>query len=400
MITCYLDTQDYSTLTDSKVENKNTRELKSALLSLSKSKQVHFLFSTVCISETVPLTAESANIAERKAEFLSDLCGANALVPLERLIEKECQSIASKEILFHDMLDPNGYWFSEIPVDENAGEIWAYFKRNAEKELAQRGLNREQRSKALFPLFQNNKPTKRMFDLIDQFDASPYIEELEKKYPMKPESRDVVVRYAFGKANEREFTEALNNSLKDPRWMMKWFASEHSLSSPISEIVRKPGRELGSAIRSMIQLMNSRIQSIDLQHGGANPTSAGGEITKFWKENENDLLVTVASNSAKKAGIELSEIQSKDVDDFAPGLSTGIRSLFSSAWENIGGSRKEEPTDSQPVDAMHAIYAPYVSVFRADRFMTPHIQKQVRRFGTTVVPRLAGLLEELDSKLH
>ena len=46
------------------------------------------------------------------------------------------------------------------------------------------------------------------------------------------------------------------------------------------------------------------------------------------------------------------------------------------------------PSDSQAVDAMHAAYAPYVNVFRADRYMAPHIDKQVKQFGTRVVNKL------------
>jgi hypothetical protein len=53
----------------------------------------------------------------------------------------------------------------------------------------------------------------------------------------------------------------------------------------------------------------------------------------------------------------------------------------------------------QPVDALHALNAPYVHVFRADGYMSPHIQRQVQRHGTIVIPRLANLVEVLTKEV-
>ena len=49
MITCYLDSQDYSVLTDPKQNSFDRRKIKEALLHFSRSKQVQFAFSAAAV---------------------------------------------------------------------------------------------------------------------------------------------------------------------------------------------------------------------------------------------------------------------------------------------------------------------------------------------------------------
>ena len=96
MITCYLDSQDYSTLTDPKRDTADHRKIKDALLHLARSKQVRFAFSSIAVCESVALTADAAHLAELKAGLLSELCGLNALVSFDRLVCAEVNSLASR----------------------------------------------------------------------------------------------------------------------------------------------------------------------------------------------------------------------------------------------------------------------------------------------------------------
>ena len=86
MVTCYLDSQDYSTLTDPKRNDPSYRAIKERLLDLARSKQVRFAFSAFAVSESVALSADTAHLAELRAELLSELCGSNALVSIDRLV--------------------------------------------------------------------------------------------------------------------------------------------------------------------------------------------------------------------------------------------------------------------------------------------------------------------------
>lgn len=189
------------------------------------------------------------------------------------------------------------------------------------------------------------------------------------------------------------------NSLLDPRWMMKWFSTQHAISSPIADIVRKPGRELGQLMRSLAEVSVRWAAVLQRANLDADPTGKNGEIALRWQQMQQQQLIGIVQRVASTKGIELGEYEASDVCTCCPGIAAGVGSLYSSLWVNVGGGRKEEPSDTQPVDALHAFYAPYVKVFRADRFMAPHIQKQVVSAGTVVVPRLSQLVAVLEKLL-
>lgn len=400
MITCYLDSQDYSVLTDPKQNSFDRRKIKEALLHLSRSKQVQFAFSAAAVCESVALTADAAHLAELKAGLLSELCGSNALVSFDRLVRAEVNSLARGSAPPRDMFDPTGRWFPEIPIDETPVRPWERMRELAEEEMKVMGLSRQERRAKARTLIKNGKPRQMLISQLAQQDPTAFTTELLKKYPMRPEYAEVMGRYALGKATEKDFNEALMDSLRDPRWMMKWFTTQHALSSPIADMVRKPGRELGQAMRSLAEISTRWATTLRDASLDTDPTGKRGEITLRWQEMEERQLIAITQRMASAIGIELGEFEARDFDTHCPGISAGVRSMYSSVWANVGGGRREEISDSQPVDALHAFYAPYVQVFRADRFMAPHIQKQVGSAGTIVVPRLSQLVETLEKQLR
>ncbi len=182
--------------------------------------------------------------------------------------------------------------------------------------------------------------------------------------------------------------------------MMKWFTNQHAMSSPIADLVRKPGRELGNLMRALADSSKRWAEFLESSGLNSNRTAKSGEIALQWQEMERRQLVAVTQKAAVAGGFHFVGDSAADVEIHCPGITAAIKSLYSSVWENVGGGRKEEPSDSQPVDAIHALYAPYVQVFRADRFMAPHIQKYVKGSGTIVVPKLTQLVKTLETQVR
>lgn len=399
MVTCYLDSQDYSVLTDPKLDTLAHRQIKDALLNLARSKQVRFVFSSAVISEMAPLRSDTAHLAERKAEFLSDLCGLNALVSFDRLVLSEASALALKAGPPQDVFDLGGRWFPEIPLDETPHQPWVWMLECAEDEMKAIGLSRQERRAKSRTFIKNGKPRQALCKYLAQLDPRAVSAALLQAYPMHPNYAETMGKYALGQATEKDFNEALMNSLKDPRWVVKWFATEHAMSSQMADVVRKPGRELGQLMRTLA-VEASRLAKILQDAGNEDPTGKRGEVASRWKDIVDRQLLALPQSVASKGGIELGEFNVGDVSECCPGIAAGVRSLFSSVWANVGEGRKDEPSDSQPVDALHAFYAPYVDVFRADRFMAPHIQEHVKATGTIVVSRLSMLVGVLQQQLR
>ena len=399
MISCYLDSQDYSTLTDPKSDTPDRRAIAETLRHLARSKQVRFAFSAAAVCEAVAITPDASRLAELKAELLSDLCGSNALVSFDRLLNAEVKALVSKSGRPVDMFDPQGRWFPEIPVDESPQATWDKMKELAQTDITIGSSRQQRRAKARL-LIKNGKPRAAFKAHMEMQDPSSAVEQVLKSYPMKVEHAEMMVRYGLGRATEREFTEALMDSLADPRWMMKWFTNQHAMSSPIADLVRKPGRELGNLMRALADSSKRWAEFLKSSGLNSNRTAKSGEIALQWQEMERRQLVAVTQKAAVAGGFHFVGDSAADVEIHCPGITAAIKSLYSSVWENVGGGRKEEPSDSQPVDAIHALYAPYVQVFRADRFMAPHIQKYVKGSGTIVVPKLTQLVKTLETQVR
>lgn len=400
MITCYLDTQDYSVLTDSRTLSTELEKTRSDLLTFAVERRVKFLFSAAAICESAPTSPDASALAESRADFLVALCGSNALISFDRMFALELSALQMRTFSSSHVVDTNGDWFPNltnmmevIPSSQSLREI-------VEQEFRESGLSRKERRAKARAAVKNGKLRGNFKQHFDQQESRVVANKFIEQYPMKVEFADVIVSYFLGRATESEFREALLSSLRDPRYMMRWFAKSFSLSSPISEIVRSPGREISERLRQLALLFSQRACLIAEKSVDSHPIGKHGELSKEWKNMISAQLVSLVSRAAFEQKKEIGDFDSDLIDQFCPGISTTIRSLLSSVWMNIAGGRKEVISDSQPVDALHAMYAPYVNVFRADRFMAPHIQAQTKRHGTIVVSSLSQLVSTLENELR
>ena len=402
MITVYLDSQDYSVLTDPKQLTPELTAIRDRLLAYSRSESVRFVFSGVVVCESVPLTPDSAVLAAKKADLLGDLCGENALISFDKLLSKEIAVLLGKAPGPVDAIDPEGNWFPDVGPPDREGTVWERMEDLIDEELKRAGMTRQQRRAKKREFIKNGRPRRELQALLDQHDGREMSAALVTQYPMRPEHANLMTQYGLGRASEEQFMEALVGSLRDPRWMMRWFATDHSLASPVSDIVRKPGRELGELLRTLVKTsLDYANNLIALNPDDHNPIGRNGEITREWASFQDRQILNITKTLSKDwFQTEITDVNIGDIDANCRGLATMLRSLYTSAWESVGGGRKEGPTDSQVADALHALYAPYVDVFRADRFMSPHIERQVgRRDGTTVVAKLQQLPEAIEKKI-
>lgn len=402
MITVYLDSLDYSTLTDPKQLTPALNTVRDRLLAYSRSGLVRFVFSSVVVCEAAPLTPESVGLAAHKADFLGDLCGNNALISFDRLISWEIEALLGKAAKPVDVVDPEGHWFPEMEPPEREGDVWQRMELLLNEDLKLKGMTRQQRRAMSRKYIKNGRPRAELQALLDQQDGREISTALVAQYPMRPEHANIMSQYSLGRVSEEQFRDALIGSLRDPRWMMRWFATNHSLASPISDIVRKPGREIGELMRTLVKgSLDYANILITLNPTGHNPSGRHGELSKQWAEfQDRQILSLVKGLSSRWCNTEITDVNIEDVNANCRGLVTTLRSLYSSAWDNVGGGRKEPPSDSQFVDALHALYAPYVDVFRADTFMSPHIERQVaQKDGTMVVAKLLQLPDAIEKQL-
>ena len=384
-ITVYLDSQDYSRMSDVRTRTPELDQVRDVLQRHATTGKVKFVFSAAIISEMTPLDAQHASIASRKADLLFDLCGPHTLISLERLFDAEVAHLLKLDRPPVNAISDDATWFPNIPPDLISTR-WLDTKKVLAETLKERGSSRAERRETMRKSFKGNVPTKAFRASLTQQDGQKFMNAFLQSYPMRPEDANVWVQYALGNASEVQLNDALLSSFRYPRWMMKWFSNQHDLAGPMIEWVRGPSNQIGKVMRDMVA--HAKLWS-ELRAVHDLPSKPEMLTAKGWGVQCEKQILTVTSRWIEDRFPGHSKaISYESVELNCLGTVSMIRSFYSALWDSVGGGRSALPSDSQAVDVMHAAYAPYVNVFRADRYMAPHISKQVKRFGTRVVNRL------------
>lgn len=396
IVTVYLDSNDYSTLSDPKRLTVTLDKVRLELLRLAESGQVIFAFSGAHLSEMAPLNSQYTPAATARAELLVKLCGRNAFISYDRLIALEIARLANPELPPVQALSNDATWFPDLKDIISPVQL-ADLKQPIDKVIKEKGLNRHQRRTMKRKLFKANQPTAEMRELVNHIGSYANFNEILSIYPMRPQDAQVLGRYVIGKASVKAAEDAFLESLRDPSWMMRWFATHHDKLTHVTEWLRGPSRDMIARMREIAEAA----KKLHEYEAALGPDFKADIFTqKGWQIEQNKLLVNVAvrllqiSHPGTSANINIEQ-----VDKYCPGLSTTIRALHSSLWTSVGATPRT-PQESDFVDAVHAMYAPYVKLFRADRYMAQHVNKQVKDLGVHVVSSLQDLPAQINGLIE
>jgi hypothetical protein len=227
-------------------------------------------------------------------------------------------------------------------------------------------------------------------------DPSKGLAEALELFPMRPDDATVLNRYVLGQASKEEAEFAFQESLRDPRWMMRWFAEHHGKLTPIVSWVRSPAEDMAKRMQDLAAEAKRLRQA---EHDLPQPIKSPFPSPSGWKLMQDKFLLGLANRLLLQASPTSAPLDNVDlVDQKCPGLSTAVRSLHSSLWNSVSDSPRD-PKASDFVDVVHAMHAPYTDFFRADRYMSQFIGKHTKRYGTEVVSRLDELPDRIRKSL-
>lgn len=394
-IRVYLDSSDFSVLSN---PSSCSDELSGVLTQLKQwvnEKRVVCCFSGTHLCEMAPLDVAYSEAAESRASLLVELCGRNALISLDRLVAGELKNSVGLSANLPLVHSPVGNWYPDgvefvLPVDklEIAAEIQDVIQSTA--------MSRAQRRAAQRKALKGGKPRPAMYASILANARSGSLNEILEKYPMRPEDARVLSRYAAGDATAQDAKTAFEESLRDPRWMMQWIGKNGALINQFTSWIRGPAALMHGHMMNMAQ-HSALVRQCDADFG---TTLADSFFSSSeWLTQQDKLLHGIALKMSKELlKHDASELSVSSIDKDCPGLSVGIRSLHS-AWWTTTGQRPRSPKPSDFTDGLHAMYAPYVDIFRADAFMAPHIAKVCERFGSKVISKLTQLPSAIQTLL-
>jgi hypothetical protein len=253
-------------------------------------------------------------------------------------------------------------------------------------------LNHEQRRQFRRRFLRAGEARPELQRFLAQFGVGDVLSEMLELYPMRPQDMDVLVRYILGQASASEAEAAFLESLRDPRWMMRWFERHHAKLTPISELVRAPARTFVQDMGAVVD-RGRKLAQLSTEARGDGPSAP------WWEDLQEETVLRLANrhmlerHPGKAPCADIAR-----VERCCPGFVTAIRLLHLVVRDALT-QQPRQLSESDGVDAMHAMYAPYVDIFRADRYMAPHLQGLVRTWGTTVVPRIEELPANIQNRL-
>ncbi|MGF6758017.1 hypothetical protein [Paraburkholderia sp. GAS42] len=388
-IVVYLDSSDFSTLSDPARKSPENDEIRAALLRRARSGEVVFAFSGVHLSEMTPLEPGFTPSALARTDLLVELCERNAFISIDRLLEAETSRLGQVAPQPVQPLTADATWFPEI-VDFMSPIKWADMRRDMLANIGKHAVNRAQRR-----LIKRKVGTgTRISPKMERHLSTPSTEgltEIMRMYPMRREDALILQSHIYGRASAKDAEEAFLSSLRDPRWMVLWFSEHHDQLSPALQWLRAAAVDMVARMEEIARFVRDQRQR--------HPEAVGDLWRQDWWQHEQDRLLVQLAMSASSAGSVRPIPTATEIDRVCRGLSCMMRTLHSVLWDAIAASGRT-PKASDTVDAMHALYAPYCDIFRADRYMAPHIRRQLAGLEVKVVSRLAELPSLIEECLN
>lgn len=384
----YLDSCDYSTLSKPQLSELEAQQLAS-LRALKLSGKVLFVFSGAHISEMSPLGPQYAKTAAERTGLMVELCGRNTLISFDKLMKAELFRLVTRSSKPADILDKNGEWFPEMgslinPIDEL--DVAAKLRQEMEKHV----LNRKARR--IVKATTTDKSGRLRGDVEKRFGQADY-RELIDKIPMRPRDFRVLKNYVLGKASREDANKAFIESLRDPNYMVQWFIHNHQKLGPIVEWVRRPAQQLMASCEVSINKLQKLLSSLPEVERASVVKSVSG---KSWQKFKQQGVIDITNRLLAQIfpGVPVCD-NAKDIEEYCPGIHVCINTFYNSLQNSFLESPRVIKA-SDFVDIIHALYTPYVSYFRADRYMCGVMQPLIPKcFGTKVVASPAKLIMAL-----
>lgn len=394
-IVVYLDSQDFSRLSDPRAQVGNMPSIRKQLLNYSISQKVVFVFSSAIISEIAPLSPQHTDYAAERAKFLSNLCQRNTFISIERVFENEFRSIGNMPPRFDDQFSRTGDWFPLLGDILEPINLASHVRQELQQNYNNK-MNRKQRRTTQSIAFRGGGLRQSAINHLLSASDSQSFDEILAMYPMRPKDCEIIYKFTLGKVSKEQAELAFLESLRDPSWMMQWFANHSSKMNVVTQWFRQPSQTM---LDITLKLINDFKIIYGIESDLQIPKSQSFMSKSKWIGMQDQMLESIAKSQITQFRPDITgQISAAELDMYCPGFSTSFRVIHSSVWDSISRSGRT-PHSNDYLDSIHALHAPYVDIFRADRYMAPHIAAHTAKYKTCVVPSLDDLIPTIEAKL-
>lgn len=412
-IQVYLDSSDYSILSDPKKNNKNLNRIKNELISLTQRKVIEIRFSIVHVLEMAHLEKENCPLALSRFKILNELCGAKTLLSipdmenmeLVRLVHNSCYHPSTR---IKQVAIDNGEWFPAFSFESDFFEkmiITELFKafrdlkipRNERQRLKKQLTKKGHISEKFLEYIPNGrdfflKAIAQEYPLTDRFKHEDLFVKLIKKEITNDE---LMAEFKAGFFNLENFIGWYLNRSKESSSLPIWLRGFGQQQSEKIKILRekcerlfKTGIEIGKSEKEIL---------IELK-------TIEKDAEKSFEQNRKNYIMglfTKRQNQLFKLGLskkKWQEIVSKPKLGETPSIDIYLRSIVKYIFTNATNIKyKRRILDSDQPDLMHARYLPYMNIFRADKNTGNLLKPFAKAYQTQVLTSFCDILDAINS---
>jgi hypothetical protein len=408
----YLDSSDFSVLSDPRRLDAKTAATLDAFEKYADSGLVQFRFSMAHVSEIAPVAPHAQEAAKRRAQLTYRLCGSNALVSVEEIVDAELSSSAD----FFPYSE--GRWYP--PIEDLVPQMpLSEMAKLMDAELKAAGLTRAERRQKKRETFKGGEFTKKAQAVLDANYAKATTEILTA-LPLEPAEVQALMSYVRGGAGRDVVNNAFHRIFANPIWIMERFATAPDSLNGIPAWLRQGASKFLQSMEASLANWHDELHKarerealwLNVIETTSNPATRKillEEHASRVQEQRSALArtrVTLTKNIyrriAERAGSDpvLASLKPDEFQQKCPGIACSISAGLHATNRAMLEVQPRALKASDFGDAMHAFYAPYVDVYRTDAFMADGLATILAKCGTTLAPRLHEMPRLLNQILN
>lgn len=384
----YLDSSDFSSLSISSNILPAHAQIQNYLIARQSEGRIQLRFGEPHVLEAAPLDEESISMATARLQIIELLCGKNCLISPSDLLHRETNNyrdgMQAKQVT---VLRNDGIW---CPEHEQFDSLFLPFENLIEEDLAKLEPSERKRMEL-------NGEYSLLFykKYIPIFRA--FHKNLSTKFPLSKSTIAVLEKYFRGKTKKEDALKAVRSSFTDLDEFARWYAKNWATAVDFSHLLRNIGSYFQDQLKESQLLISGLIQE-SLAFGESQEKVERTIMSSFNETlgERNDRPNNTATNDN-----ELTNESMKILDPWLtqPGLMTVNTLAMYIARRSITGKSPRKSKRSDFGDIYHAIYLPYVDIFRADAFTASVIKECKLPINSTAVDSFLDLPSKIELAL-
>jgi hypothetical protein len=390
----YLDSSDYSLLSDSNKRTAQLSEIERRLIEYRDRGVIEIRFSYAHIAEVAPISVQHLQFAKARFACIARLCQQRVLIAPSSLIEDEIRHIcngtrASPELSpYRD----DGNWTPNLSEDDFDFQTPA---AAIKRELEIASLGRAARRKLERQYFTPTGALRPAALLHLKQTLPATLAEIREKYPLSPTALEAAKRYCTGYGTSAEIGAALMQSFSDLTTLADWFEQHWEKVTPVTTWLRVSGENLKDSLLSVV----SQIERMYADAQGSLLTAE--QITmignRTFEEMHSQLFANIINRIANHIGVKPPNVLPQESWRVAPGLFTAVEAMVAVGKASaLAPMNPRVPKRSDVGDVLHCLYIPFVDIFRADAFMANAIRSASIPTVSRICSNLLNLIHDIE----